>query len=393
MGPGKIRIDSREVQPGDVFVAIRGGVRFVPSALERGASLCVVPEGSGYSDGERILCVRDTVKYLWEKTRQRRARFSGTVIGITGSAGKTTFKEMLVYALTRKAKRISFTPGNRNNQIGLPLAVCNADLEADFWVLELGTSAPGEIRALADLVRPDYAVITSVYPSHLEGLGSVSDVAREKSDIFAGVRKGFVPVRFFFALEEFVHGYPVHWVGAVKEETFPLPGEHYRDLLGLISALGKEIGIPDLVSVDWGKFEVPKGRFRVIEGKDKRIVDDSYNANPGSMKASLSSFKELIGEGESVGLVLGDMLELGTESQKYHRDIVAFTQYMFPSAIKVFVGREFSKAVEYEGIYAHCFEDWRGYEEEIARILSPAKWIFVKGSRGIGLDGLLELWV
>ncbi len=386
---GKFRIDSRQVREGDVFVAIRSGVNYVADALERGAEYCVVPEGSGIS-GDKIVVVKDTVSFLGETAKRMRKKFEGKVLGITGSAGKTTLKEMLFYALSRLGYKVGKSLGNHNNLIGLPVSILSFDGDEDFWVLELATNSRGEIALLTDIACPDIAFITSIYPSHLLGLKTIEEVAKEKADISKHAKLVFAPVRFFFWLSSPLRERQVRFLVGVRNKTFPLIGTQFEDLLGLVDGFLEEIG-HSINEVDWSEFKGIKGRFSILRIGGKIVVDDSYNANPGSMKASLVSFKEMFGDGKSVALVIGDMLELGEESDKYHADIVAFVKYLFPKARKVCVGKEMSNAVKQEGLEpALVIDDWHHHIDQIKEYISESEVLFFKASNSIGLGSLIE---
>ena len=387
---GKFRIDSRQVKEGDVFIAIRSGVNYVWSALEQGADYCVVPEGAGFENGDKILVVDDTVNFLGEKAKEARLAFSGGVVGITGSAGKTTLKEMLGFALSSLGYKVGKSWGNYNNAIGLPASILSFDGDEDFWILELATNQVGDIAYLSDIARPDFAFVTSIYPSHLEGLGTVEGVAREKSEIAKYAKIVFAPIRFFFELSPYLPNGKTRFLTGIKGVNFPLKGIQFEDLLALVSAFLETLG-HSIEEVDWSGFEGMKGRFSILKFEERIVVNDAYNANPGSMKASLSSFKEMFGDGRDVAIVIGDMLELGQEREKYHKDVVAFVKYLFPEARKVCIGKEMLWAAKSEGLEdALLIEDWPANIEEIKDYLSNTNTLFFKASNGIRLGDLIE---
>ncbi len=385
----KVTIDSRKVERGDVFIAIRGGVNFVDDALRRGAKLCVVPY-SCPTEGERVLRVPDTLRYLRELAEEKRARFTGKVVGITGSAGKTTCKEMLVYALKSVGRRVSYSFGNYNNLIGVPVSLLEADLESDCWVFELGTNAIGEISQLTKIVKPEISIITNIYPSHLKGLGNLESVAKEKSSIAEFAHSTIIPIRFYWQIYSFLTNRKVFWALPSKRD-FVLPGEHFKELLGIVESVGQIMGL-NFDRVGWNRFSFPKGRFNIIKKEAVTLIDDSYNANPGSVKASLSALKEMSFKGE-IGIVLADMLELGKEELKYHQDIVAFVQYLFPEARKVFIGSIFKEAVYLEQERgALSLEQWQGCQDLIIDFLKGCSVIFFKGSHSMELFKLVEIF-
>ena len=389
MGP--IKIDSRQVEPGDIFVAIRGGVNFVQDALDRGAVMCVVPQSYKGRKDDRIIVVEDTIAFLGEQARKRRAEFKGRVIGITGSAGKTTFKAMLSFALAASGKKVSVSKGNFNNAIGLPISILSADLSADFWVLELGTNRPGDIAYLTDIARPSIAFITSLYPSHLEGLIDMDGLAREKFAISRYAQICYAPIRFFWSFEEASRS-KISFITQAAPNGFPYDAEHIRDMFGMLKALFSHLSL-DFFAVDWGLFSFPERRFETIRLGNRVIIDDAYNANPGSMKASLSMFFNLYGRDSSdIGIVLGDMLELGEGAASYHRDVVAYARYLFPEAGFVFIGRHMSDAARYESVKGLLLEDWHRREDEILEFLKDRHFLFFKASNAMDFKGLIDVF-
>ncbi|MDP2483716.1 MAG: Mur ligase family protein, partial [Candidatus Palauibacterales bacterium] len=185
-----VTTDTRELRPGALFVALRGerfdGADFVENAERLGAGGAVISSSSDVPDvGLSLFTVPDTTTALGDLARFHRHRCGARVVGVTGSSGKTTVKEMLALAIGSE-RRVHATRANLNNQVGLPLSILAADDDAEVWVLELGTSEPGEIRRLTSIAEPDDAVITTVGPAHLEGLGDVEGVLEEKLDLLRG---------------------------------------------------------------------------------------------------------------------------------------------------------------------------------------------------------------
>ncbi|MCK5448565.1 MAG: UDP-N-acetylmuramoyl-tripeptide--D-alanyl-D-alanine ligase, partial [Gemmatimonadetes bacterium] len=185
-----VSTDTRDLQPGALFVALRGerfdGAEFVELAERLGAAGALVSGGSDHAEvAFPVFTVPDTTAALGDLARFHRRRCGARVVGVTGSSGKTTVKEMLAHAVGSE-KRVHSSRGNLNNQVGLPLSILAAEEETDVWVLELGTSEPGEIERLTAIAEPDDAVITTVGPAHLEGLGDVTGVLEEKLDLIRG---------------------------------------------------------------------------------------------------------------------------------------------------------------------------------------------------------------
>jgi len=321
--------DSRAVRPGMGFVALKGertdGHAFIPQALAAGA-----------------VRVIDGLDELQRAARDWRRSLRAKVIGVTGSAGKTTTKELL-RAFLSKVGRTHATEGNFNNHIGLPMTVLNCPTEADFLVVEMGTNHPGEIAALCDIAEPDAGLITNVGTAHLEFFGTQDGIAAEKGTLGARVRDFFVigsdNVRRA-ALEAMCGGKAVvaetdlEWMRAALAGV--LPGAHNVANACLAYATAARYGVTREQAVAaLADFTLPGARWRRIEKDAVSYIDDSYNANPDSMIAALDAFAAEPCRGKRV-VVLGDMFELGPEALALHRRVFEHAMKLgFPLVIGV----------------------------------------------------------
>ncbi len=369
-----VSIDSRSIAPGDLFVALkdaRDGHDFVADALARGAAAAMVsrvPEG--VAPDAPLLIVPDVLAGLTALGAAGRARARGRVIAVTGSVGKTSTKEMLRIVLggqgTVHAAEASF-----NNHWGVPLTLARLPAAADFAVVEIGMNHPGEIAPLARLARPDAVMITTIAAAHLEAFGSLEGIAEEKAAICAGLAPGGLAVlpaglgqsAILIARAEaagarivtFGAGAQADWrMGLVRaapgatvaEAQTPAgtllfkvmtPARHFAQnalgVLALVAGLGLD---PALAVADLARWQPPRGRGNrvrvVLDRVDERqsfdLIDDAYNANPASMAAALAVLAESaprdglgrIARGRRIA-VLGDMLELGPEAARLHRDL------------------------------------------------------------------------
>lgn len=351
-----ITTDSRKAEPGGLFAAIKGaranGHTFIPGVFKKGA-LCVIsehplPEGSG-----NYILVPNTVKALGMIAAYYLEQLQIPVVGITGSVGKTSTKEMIAAVLSQKYRTLK-TAGNFNNDLGLPLTIFRLTEEDQIAVLEMGISHFGEMHELAGIAKPDTCVITNIGQCHLEYLGDRDGVLRAKSEIFDFLRedgfvvlngeddkleaiqeiKGIRPVFFGFGKEHAVYADHVkscgldgiacriHTEQGSFDVTVPIPGLHMvlnalaGTAVGLHYGLSlKQIraGIESLQPVD--------GRFHIIRTESYTIIDDCYNANPMSMKSSLGVLADALGQKVAI---LGDMGELGEEEQSMHREVGAY---------------------------------------------------------------------
>jgi UDP-N-acetylmuramoyl-tripeptide--D-alanyl-D-alanine ligase len=352
-----VTFDSREVQPGDLFVAMPGtihdGHKFVDGAFTAGAAGAIVSQPVS---GPHVL-VDDTFAALEALGRASRERTQATIVGITGSVGKTSTKEALYTALDRnRPGKVHRSVKSYNNHTGVPLSLARMPRDVDFAVLEMGMSNAGEIRALAAQVRPHVALITAIAPAHIENLGSMESIADAKAEIFGGLEPDGIailpndtPLRdrllkaarrranriiTFGGGDADVHA--VHAVSAdgggslisaallERELTFTIsqPGEHWvcnaLAVLAAVEAVAADVALAGLALADMGSLKGRGERHRVrVDGGELLLIDESYNANPASMAATLASLGAEKGVARRIA-VLGPMRELGAHSDALH---------------------------------------------------------------------------
>lgn len=346
--------DSSRVTPGVLFVAIRGarvdGHDFVREAAARGAAAALVRRDRAPVAGQHLPClaVDDTVLALGAIAAGYRKRQAFRIVGVTGSVGKTTVKEMIagILSLQYPAAR---TMGNWNNEIGLPLSLLAMPETTSIGVLELGISHPGEMAPLCAIAAPDWGVITNVGPVHLEFFGSVEAIAREKGVLFSSLSgsgtavasvdepcfpqlRAMAPGRFIGVSTGAPADYiltlrdPARGSGTVLERasgekvelTLPVPGEHNLRNAALAVAAARGFAVPwSLIASALAQYKAPPMRWEQSQAGGVRIINDAYNANPMSMRAALRAFAAIPGA-DRRWLVLGDMLELGAGAEEEH---------------------------------------------------------------------------
>ena len=370
---GGVSIDTRTLQPGDLFVAlkdVRDGHDFVGQALEKGAAAALVSRvPDGLSSGAPLLVVPDVLKALEDLGRVARARGRARVVGVTGSVGKTSTKEMLRVVLGGQG-RVHAAEASYNNHWGVPLTLARLPREADFAVIEIGMNHPGEIAPLSRMARPDVVVVTTVAPAHLEAFESVEGIAHEKASIIEGLQPGGVAI-----LQADVVTSPILCAKAkaaqVRSLTFgaaegadyrmvsvqigddstvvratrqgqPVlykvmsPGRHFAANGLAVLAVADALGLDPVISAtDLGRWQPPAGRgvrerimLDLVEETGFELIDDAFNANPASMAASLEVLvnarpQDGIGsraKGRRIA-ILGDMLELGPTEAALHAAI------------------------------------------------------------------------
>ncbi len=414
-------IDSRLAVAGDLFVAIKGdnfdGHAFVEQAIKNGACGAIVEQQQG--DASQIV-VANAVAALGALGALNRAAFNGKVIGLTGSVGKTTTKDMLNSILSR-AGQVLATQGNRNNEIGLPLTLLDIAPEHDYAVLEMGACKPGDIHYLAQLARPDVALVTSVVAAHLDSFGSLQAVAKTKSEIYAGLSDAgiaIVNIDLPFAAEWLVRLEPQRIirfsVSAAEADVYaselqlqsdqnwsfrlhtplgdtliklPVLGAH--NIANAIAAASVAVAVNiELSAIKQGlqSFSSTGQRMQVREGMHGAIlIDDSYNANPASVKAALDVLAAYPG---ARLFVLGDMAELGADAERMHAEIGAYAR---ARGIEQFVtvGKLSACAAKAFGEAARVFDDREAAAEYCAGSLSSDDVVLVKGSRSAGMEHLV----
>ena len=332
--------DSRIAKEGDLFIAIKGekndGHLFVADVLARGANLAVVDHLVEGVPENRQIVVSDTIKAYGQIGAYNRSLFKGVVIGLTGSAGKTTTKEEIKFALSKFGK-VYATSGNFNNHIGVPATLCNMDMSADYTVVEMGMSAKGEIENLVSYVEPDVAIVTNVYPMHIEFFPNFEGIAEAKAEIFKHLKKGGLAIinedtNFASLLEKraLENGAKVVKFGKKNHPDVVLNlqdrGEHnYYNawcVLSLINALGLDANVAAEYLSGFGALP-GRGAKHVLGlpgGGTYTLIDDSYSGQPEAMKIAIETLSNTPAKGRKI-VVLGKMAELGNTSKARHEEI------------------------------------------------------------------------
>ena len=370
--------DSRDVRPGMGFVALKGekadGHDFIPAALARGAAEIV-----------------DGLDALQAKARARRRAIGAsgtTVVAVTGSAGKTTTKELLK-AFLACAGKTSGTEGNFNNHIGLPLTILNCPDDARFLVLEMGSNHPGEIAALCDIAAPDVGVVTGVGTAHLEFFRTRGGIAKEKGALVESAKEFAVyPAGDDFASELASRSPRAVAVAAeppdgLLDRSAALP-PHFAANAALAFAVASRFGVTVGQSREaLAGFSLPGARWRLREKWGATFIDDTYNANPDSMLAALDALAAAPCEGRRVA-VLGDMLELGEDAPEYHRKVFARAMEL-KIPLVIGVGELSSQCL------CHCvYKDVKKLKKKFRLDVSAGDLVLLKGSHAVGLGALLE---
>lgn len=421
-------IDSRTLNPGDLFIAIAGerfdGHNYVQAALEKGAVGAIVQAGKQVpGDPLRLLQVEDTLKALQLLGAAARRLWSKPLLAVTGSAGKTTTKEILAHILSTRF-RVMKSSGNLNNHIGLPLQLLKLEAEHDLAVVEMGMNHAGEIRALGELAHHDLAVVTTVAPVHLEFFESLKDIARAKYEIIETLHPGGVAVlnadddyvcqfgrdfkgkvvRFGIKRSADVSAQKIKLngaegstfelvVGSVGEPvTFPLVGEHniYNALAAAAAAMERGIS-PSQAAAALSSVAPPDKRGQVLNLHGATIINDSYNSNPRALQAMIDTLASM--KAERRILVVGEMLELGPTSEALHREC---GKRAAEKKIDMVIGvrgmaRAVAEAACGSGTQAQFVETPEQAGEWLARNLRPGDAVLLKASRDVKLERALDV--
>ena len=403
----KVTTDSRDITPGCIFFAFKGehfdGNAFAPQALEQGAALCVISD-STYKTDERCIVVDDVLATLQELAREHRRHLTIPIIGITGTNGKTTTKE-LVHAVLQKRYRTAATKGNFNNHLGVPLTLLGIPANAELAIVEMGANHPGEIEFLCGIANPDCGLITNVGRAHLEGFGSFEGVVRTKTELYRHLcaKQGLVFVnadneRLMHEAEgmkttaygrnagadvrgTFVGSEPyMHFYFEVGDNVYNvhsnLLGAYNFDNAMAAVAVGLHFGVePFDIKEAIEEYTPSNNRSQYKRTGRNALYLDCYNANPSSMAVAIESFGQLQA-GRKVAII-GGMHELGADERKEHRQLVAELEAIHPEQC-LLVGPEF------DGIelppYMQRFDDTTDLKAHLhANPISGAT-VLVKGS-------------
>lgn len=399
-----ISTDTRKITPGSIFFALRGvtfdGNRFAAEALAKGASYAVVDDPAVVTD-ERYILVGNTLQALQEMAREHRREMGIPILAITGSNGKTTTKELISRVLAEKFE-IYATHGNLNNHIGVPLTLLAMTRDTQFGVVEMGASACREIALLCSIAAPNYGIITNIGRAHLEGFGGPEGVRQGKGELFdflaANGGTAFVlsedPVLTSMAAERDGLDAEYYSVSLAEGLKHSLEGEYNRPNIAAAVAAGRFFGIDEERTRHAIAGYIPdNNRSQRLQTDRNTLIVDCYNANPSSMRASVTHFlAEPLAERRQRLLILGDMLELGDWSEQEHHEVIRLAQQDTEARL-LLVGSEFARAYEEAGLSDSRISLFPSREELNAELAAhPVKdaLILIKGSRGIGLEKIME---
>ena len=412
----QITTDSRNCPKGSIFFALKGdkfdGNQYAGKALASGCVYAVI-DNPDYYIGERTILVDNVLKTLQQLAHHHRKVLGLPIIGITGTNGKTTTKELLAAVLSTKFNLL-YTEGNFNNHIGVPLTLLRLTHDHEMAVIEMGASHPGDIKELVDIVHPNYGIITNVGRAHLEGFGSFEGVIRTKGELYDYIRrskgkifikkeneylqsiaKGIEQITYGNGDDAFASGQVVscdpflvfNWKQQGKLHTVEthMIGSYNLDNVLAAVAVGRFFKIPaERISRAIAAYEPTNNRSQFKKTENNELIIDAYNANPSSMKVALDNFITMPVQPKAI--ILGDMRELGPTSDELHAEVVE--QIKKGQFDKVFLcGEHFSKV----GKVFSPFATTEAMVEELRKQQLKGYHILIKGSHSMGLEKLADI--
>ena len=412
---GGVSTDTRKLAEGDVFFALRGpnfnANAFAEQALQKGASLAVIDDAD-YAKDDRYIVVNDTLEALQQLARHHRKQLTIPVIGLTGSNGKTTTKELIYAVLSRKFNTLA-TKGNLNNHIGVPLTILSIRPEHEIAIIEMGANHQGEIAALCSIASPNYGLITNIGKAHIEGFGGFEGVIRGKSELYhhliqnegivwinsnnpilSNMAKRFSNPLFYPNSGDFYHCELIEASPSIvlkaesgrRVET-NLIGTYNFENIAAALCIGKYFQVPPEDAEDAVRnYNPDNNRSQVVRKTGFTVIMDAYNANPSSMRSALENLSSM--ESARKTVILGDMKELGITSEEEHR---AIGKWLKTSGFdEIFLlGEHMAYAAEECPKARHFLA-----KDELKSALSDTDMtgslILLKGSRSMGLEDVME---
>ena len=430
-----ISLDSRTTKKGELFIPLKGpnfdGHQFVRDASQKGACAALVEENHAAAAGElakdgvfAVISVKNTLKALHDIAAYFRGRLSAKVIGITGSCGKTTTKELLAAALSMFGKTAA-TVRNFNNHVGVPLTILGAENDVRYLVVEAGINTVNEMDALAYMIRPDAAVITNVYPSHLEGLKDMATIWREKIKLGQSVHSSGAVFAREKDMKTFISpvlnrrligfsssggdGFVVRAVTqkagsvsfvyedeniAVENRIEGISGLHNLENVSSVMSVVRWLGLDPAEALKGLQKAVFTGmRSQWLEINGAVIINDAYNSNPGSFNAAVDTLAGIKGIRERV-LVMADMLELGEDAPVLHHEagtyaaLAGIERMLCVGPLSRFCAKGYSEKNPSGSV--QCFDNAQAAAGAFRECLRPGNAVMLKGSRGMKLEKILE---
>ncbi len=414
-----ISTDSRKIMPGSIYFALKGenfdGNMFAAAALDNGAAFAVIDNPGNYT-GERTLLVENVLQALQSLASLYRSRLRIPIIGITGTNGKTTTKELMAAALSARFNTMA-TPGNFNNHLGVPLTLLSIRPDTEIAVVEMGANHPGEIAALCQIARPTHGLITNIGKAHLEGFGGYEGVIKAKRELYSYLNENggtvFVNSGDELLMKLSSNSYRITYGSDAMDGVYGTPERDENGYLvvelkkpsdvRLITKLAGSYNYPNVMAAlciaDHFKVNIKEAataiesyvpgmnRSQIVKTKTNTLLLDAYNANPSSMRVAIDNFSNLLA-GTKI-MILGDMFELGEASEEEHLEIVKIIREKKINKVYT-AGPYFFKAAmgstEFE-----CYNTTDELLKALAINAPTNATILIKGSRGMKLETIISV--
>ena len=429
-----VSIDSKNIKKNNIFIAVKGknydGHIFTKEALKNKASYCIVQKNIKKLNKNKLIRCHNTINFLNQLATMKRNRINAKIIAITGSSGKTTLKTSIGKTLNQYGKTY-FSQKSYNNHIGVPLSLCNLENDHRYGVFEIGMSNAGEIRRLSNIVKPDIAVITNIGEAHIENFNDLNGIAKAKSEIIENINKdGHLILNrddkyfnYFLKLAKkrkinilsfgssslanarlikkrlYKNYYNLHF--RVLNRNIHLKVKNINSLI--ISNILSTLLTLHILDLDSSKIVNSSDHFQLVEGRGKihqisrykkkfHLVDESYNANPSSVKNAIINFSNIKKKYKKKFLLLGDMLELGKNSDNYHRNLAYFINHSDIDKLFVY-GKNAFKIYQktYKAKQGNILQNLNDFDEIFSDIINKNDYLMIKGSNATGLNRLSKI--
>ncbi len=414
-----VSTDTRTIQPGDLFIALKGenfnGNQYAEQAIKKGAQFAVIDEEKYHTQPEKQILVPNALEALQQLANHHRKQFDIPVLGLTGSNGKTTTKELITSVLSQQYKIVA-TKGNLNNHIGVPLTLLNIKEDTEIAVIEMGANHIGEIKELCEIAEPNFGLITTIGKAHLEGFGSLEGVRKTKMELFDFLRsnQGFAFInadqqeildaanhfdfdkKITYGQSPFVDVLGIPVKDNLKAQLMYQDVEMKSQLFGHFNfinllaaiAVGKHFSI-SIENINKGiqNYAPQNKRSQIVETTNNTLIIDAYNANPSSMEVAINEFAAQQFEGKQM-LIIGDMLELGEHEKDEHQSIIELVKEKGFDEV-YFVGEIFYALIEAK-LNERFFKHTTDLMKHFKKTPQTGYHILVKGSRKIKLEELVD---
>jgi len=409
-----LSIDSREIKENDLFVSIKGekydGHNYIDNVLKIKGTICI-SEKNNTKNNNRILRTKSTKEFLLELAKNWTKKSNSKIIAVTGSNGKTTIKELL-YHILKKKFNCGKSVGNHNSTIGLPVSYLNCNLDNDYNIIEMGANKPGEIEKLCHYLKPTYSIITNISNAHIENFKSINEIAETKSAIFRNIKKN--GICFLNADDKYISKMKVqnsirfgknddadfkYIIKSnnkieIKNKIIHIPDSliHVKESIIGVYTIASTIGIKTTNFNEGLKtFKIPNGRGNIFTFKNYKIIDDSYNANPASMKKGLIRFSSMNSLNQKI-IIIADMLELGDKKVLEHKKIGEQINLLNINIVLTYgkLAKHIHNQINEKNKQKKHFNNFDLLKKYFLKTVKKNDLVFLKGSRSMQIERIYK---